>query len=485
MSETNPLVQRIHASDRYRWIALVTVLAGLFSSGITITILANSLSTIAKDIGTTPSLATWILTAQLLTLAVLMPMMGKLGDTHGHRRVYLIGFGVFAAMSIPTALAPNIGWLVVFRVLGAAGGAATNPTSMAIVMHSFSREDRVKALGWWQLVGAGAPVIGLAVGSAVVESFSWRWIFVGQGVISIIALGLAFVVLQETPKQAAGRFDVAGASTLALGIVSLLLGMQLLQRLGAGALPIGLLIAAPVVLWFFVWCEQRAVEPLLPLRFFRARNFTASLVALFGANFAYMGSFIVTPLLLQHQFGYSIKGTAAVLALRPLTFSIMAPMAGYLAARLGDRLLATWGTALIAAGMVAFVIAAQQHSIVFVFIGLCGAGIGMGTGSPSLISAVGNTVESNELGVANAAQGMIGQVGVVIGIGVLSTVQSAGTGDHSFVNAYGVATVLAVGAIVAARWVLDADHRSAEHDHVDVQVVVNDNGADIVRATAH
>ncbi len=444
------IARRAQQSDRYRWIALSTVLVGLFSSGITITILGNSLPVIAKDIGTTPSIATWILTGQLLTFAVLMPLMGKLGDTHGHRKVYLIGFAVFVAMSIPTALAPNIGWLMVFRVLGAAGGAATSPTSMAIVMHAFPEEDRVKALGWWQLVGAGAPVIGLAAGGPIVESIGWRWIFVGQGAISILALLGAAAILRETPARSSGRFDVAGSATLATGVVSLLLGMQLLQQFGITALSLALLVLAPIVLYGFVQIEARAVAPLLPLRFFRARNFTASLIAQFGANFAYMGSFIITPLLVQQRFGYSQSASAAAMALRPLTFSLVAPFAGYIAVKRGDRLMSTFGTTCIALGMLAFAVAAQQDLIAFVFVGLIGAGIGMGIASPSMISAVGNTVEANELGVANAAQSMMGQLGVVVGMGVLSTVQSTGTGGGPFAVAYCCGLALALVAIVAS-----------------------------------
>ena len=450
------IASRAQQSDRYRWIALGTVLVGLFSSGITITILGNSLPLIASDIGTTPSTATWILTSQLLTFAVLMPLMGKLGDSHGHRKVYLVGFAVFVAMSVPTALAPNIGWLIVFRVLGAAGGAATSPTSMAIVMHAFPEEDRVKALGWWQLVGAGAPVIGLAAGGPIVDSIGWRWIFVGQGAISILALLAAVAILRETPTRASGKFDVAGSAALAVGVVSLLLGMQLVRQFGVTVVSVTLVLVAPIVLYGFVKIEARAVEPLLPLKFFLARNFSASLIAQFGANFAYMGSFIITPLLVQQRFGYSTSASAAAMALRPLTFSIVAPFAGYIAVKRGDRLMSTAGTACIAVGMLSFVVAAQQHSIAFVFVGLVGAGIGMGTASPSMISAVGNTVATHELGVANAAQSMMGQLGVVVGMGVLSTVQASGDGDISFAWAYACGLVMAVVAIVAAAAIRDA-----------------------------
>ncbi len=454
------LAARVRNSDRYRWWALWAVLAGLFASGFTITILGVSLATIAADLHTAPSTATWILNGPLLTLAVVMPLMGKLGDTHGHRRVYLAGFAVFTLLAIPTALAPSMGALIALRVVGAAGGAATNPASMAIVMHSFPEEDRVKALGWWQLVGAGAPVIGLAAGGPIVDTIGWRWIFVGQAVISLGAFVVAFVVLHETPKQPAQRFDVAGSVTLASTIVCLLLGMQHLQRSGLDAAAVLLLAAAPIGLMLFVRAERHAVDPLLPLRFFRARNFAASLAAQFGSNFAYMGSFIITPLLVGQRFGFSDTQSAAAMALRPLTFSIVAPIAGYLAVRTGERLMASTGTLFVGAAMVAFVAAAQLHVLGLVFVGLALAGVGMGTASPSLLSVVGNTVERAELGVANAAQSMAAQVGVVVGIGVLSTVQATGSGDGPFVIAYLCGLAAALCGTLAASSVRD-DARAA------------------------
>jgi EmrB/QacA subfamily drug resistance transporter len=444
------------AGGRYPTLALLVVLVGLFSAGFTITILGNSLPRIAKDLGAEPSSATWVLTGQLLTMAVLVPLTGKLGDTLGHRRVYLGGFAVFALMAIPTALAPNVALLVVFRVLGAAGGAATSPTSMAILMHNFHEERRVRALGWWQLVGAGAPVIGLVVGGPVVDTFGWRWIFVGQAVLSAFAWCAAYFVLRETPTRPAGRFDVAGACTLAVGIVCLLLAMQLLRTDGVGPVTVVLLGAAIVLLVSFARVEARAGDPLLPPVFFRSRNFSASLVAQFGANFAYMGSFIVTPLLVQQRFGYTTAQSGLAMALRPLTFSIVAPIAGYLAARAGGRRLATLGTSIVALGMLAFVVAAARDDVTFVFVGLAGAGVGMGLASPSLLSAVGNAVAPDRLGTANAAQGMVAQLGVVVGMGLMSSVQASAPGSAGFAWAYVCALVMAVTGALGAAALRDA-----------------------------
>lgn len=444
----------------YRWVALTTVLAGLFSSGFVITILGISLKPIARDVHSTTSALTWVVTGPLLALAVAMPLAGKLGDAHGHRRVYLVGMTLFTIVAVPTALAWNAGTLVGFRVIGAVGGAAAGPASMAIIMHAFDERDRVKAMGWWSLVGAGAPVIGLAVGSPIVETIGWRWIFVGQAVVSAIAVAVAFVVLRDTPRQPAHGLDVRGAVTLAGATIALLLGMQRVRTAGIGdALALGLVAAAAAGYALFVRIERRAREPLLPLDIVVRRNVAASLVAQFGANFAYMGSFIITPLLVQDRFGFTVNGTAAAMALRPLSFSLMSPVAGYVATRTGERRTSVLGTALVVVAMMVFAFAAALHAVALVFGGLLLAGLGLGVSAPSLVAVVGNAVDDEQLGVANAAQSMVTQLGVVVGMGIMSTLQAAGDGAAPYVVAYGAGGVAALVGAGAATFVVSLSTR--------------------------
>ena len=124
------------------------------------------------------------------------------------------------------ALAWSAPALIVLRVLAAIGGAATGPTSMALIMQAYSVEDRVKAMGWWSLVGAGAPVFGVVAGTSIVSAFGWRWIFVAQVPISLTALLIAAIVLHETPRRAREALDVAGAALLAVATVSGLLALD-------------------------------------------------------------------------------------------------------------------------------------------------------------------------------------------------------------------------------------------------------------------
>jgi EmrB/QacA subfamily drug resistance transporter len=442
---------RLRRSDRYPWWVLVTVLAGLFATGFTITIVAVSLKDVAADLGTSATSLTWVVTGPLLALALTMPLFGKLGDVWGHRRVYLLGFAGFTVGAALTALAWSGPALIVVRILGSVPGAATGPTSMALIMRAFPAHERVKAMGWWSLVAAGAPVIGLIAGGPIVDAIGWRWIFVAQVPLSLAALLLAVVVLHETPRRAREPIDVAGAATLGVATVSGLLALTLGARLGwAHPAVIGLFALAPVALWAFVRCEQRATHPLLPLAFFRRRDFTASLIAQFGTNFAYMGGFIVTPLLMENRFGYSVAATSLAMTCRPLSNSIAAPLGGYVASRTGERKIAIAGTTLVAVSMLVFAFGASRDALVLVFAALVLSGIGLGGAAPSLITVVANTVAPGDLGVANAAQQMVAQIGTVAGIQVLSTMQGGSAASGPFVAAYLAGMLVAVLGIAGA-----------------------------------
>ncbi|MGI8793495.1 MAG: MFS transporter, partial [Acidimicrobiales bacterium] len=297
---------RARRGDRYRWWVLWTVLAGLFSVNVTFTIFAVALPRIAGELGTTENTLTWVITGPLLAFGVVAPVLGKAGDLWGHRRLYLFGMGgacVFAALS---AAAPTAGSLIAIRTLSAVQGAATGASSMALIFSVFQRDDRVKAMGWWSLVGAGGPVFGVAIGGPAIEAFGWRWIFVAQVPLTLIALGLAAAILHETtPKGAGIKLDWQGGIAISLGVTSVLFGFNRGPEWGwAAPAVLAAFVAGPVAAAAFVFIERRAQSPLLPLAYLRRRNFSLPIAAQLFSNFAYMGGFILAPSLLSQVYGY-------------------------------------------------------------------------------------------------------------------------------------------------------------------------------------
>ena len=453
------LRHRVRTSDHYRWWVLGTALTGNFAAGFTITILAVAITPIAEDLGTSKASLSWIITAPMLTLALATPLFGKLGDVYGHRRVYLIGFSAFAVVAGFTATAWSAASIIGFRALGALAGSATGPTSMALIMQAFPEEDRVKAMGWWSLVGAGAPVIGLVVGGPVVDAFGWRWIFIAQAPIAFVAVLVAAFVLHETPRKERQPIDIGGASLLGLATVAALVG---LQRGGGESWtdPIALALLAlfaPVLLTLFVRVERRVEHPLLPLDFFGRKNFTAALVAAGAVNFAYMGGFMLAPRLVQDVFAYTVATTAYAMLVRPLVFSVVAPAAGYLTVRVGERVTAVTGTACVVASMLLFSFGAREGVVGLVFAGLAVSGFGLGVASPSLSSSVANAVDAGSLGIASATYSMVSQIGVVAGIQVLTTIEASRSGASGFATAYMVGGVIGIIAVVGAAFVRSAD----------------------------
>jgi predicted MFS family arabinose efflux permease len=243
-----------------------------------------------------------------------------------------------------------------------------------------------------------------------------------------------------------GSFTLAGAVTAGL------LALNEAPSWGFTA-PATLAIAAVCITSFvvFVIHERRAPRPLIPLRYFRMRNFVFPLGSRTFTNFAYMGGFFLFPILMERIYGYSETRAGLVSTARPLMFSIVAPIAGYAAVKVGERLSAVAGAVSIVASMVVFTQLGAQPSLVVIVVALALSGVGNGLSTPSTASSASNEVAADELGVMSAAQQLITQIGIVAGIQVMVTVQAGSHGGvgslASFHRAYAVG---AVGAVLAA-----------------------------------
>jgi EmrB/QacA subfamily drug resistance transporter len=452
---------RVERSPRYETIVLVTALFGLFSVGFTITILANSVPRIAADLGSSESTISWVTTAPLLAFAVFGPAGGKLADLRGHRRVYLAsiaGVSLFAGL---TALAPTAGILIACRAIGAAIGAAEGPASLAMINKLFPSERRAQAMGWWAMVGAGGPVVGLVVGGPIVETFGWRWIFVAQVPLTLVTLLIASIVLPDTRSDGVKSFDLPGAVALGMAALALLMGINRGPVAGwTSPVVVGSFAIAATSAIGFILIERRTAEPLLRLDYLRRRNFSAPLTTQLFGNFAYMGGFILTPLFLQHEMNYSESHSSLLLVARPLTFAIAGPLAGYMALRIGERLSAVIGMASLVASMIALAHLVPGDSDMLVIGALALSGAGMGASSPAMAAAIANAVEDRDLGIAGATQQMTGQIGATLGMQVLQTVQVSRAavvgGVGSYHDAYLVGAMSALVAMVGALFVVSS-----------------------------
>ncbi len=372
-----------------------------------------------------------------------------------------------------TASAPTAGVLIAARLFDGVQGAATGAASMALVLQEFSHEDRVKAMGWWALVGAGGPVLGVTIGAPIIQFYGWRALFWGELPLMAAAAVLAVVVLpshdraggtaDSVPGSSAGRvaepspgagsgagsgdvpdvpgepvgpwrqLDWAGSATLSVSVTLGLLGLNVAPSWGFTSTETLALFALGLAVGvYFVLHERTAPRPLVPLRYFRKRNFVFPLGARAFVNFAYMGGFFLFPILMERIYGYSETAAGLLSTARPLMFSLSAPIAGYAAVKVGERWSVVAGSAALFVSMLVFTQVGADPSVVLIIVALALSGLANGVSTPSTASSASNEVAPDELGVMSAAQLLITQIGVVAGIQAMVTVQASshgGAGD--------------------------------------------------------
>jgi MFS family permease len=485
--------RKVAGSDRYQWWVLWTVLAGLLSVNITFTVFVVALPQVAKELHTSVTTLTWTSTGPLLAFGVAAPILGKLGDLRGYKRLYLWGLSGAALSVVLTASAPTAGVLIAARLFDGVQGAATGAASMALVLQAFSHEDRVKAMGWWALVGAGGPVLGVTIGAPIIQYYGWRALFWGELPLMAAAAILALIVLPshdraatnaaeaqertgrsvtpvlEAPEPSADgdpevrlspwrQLDWAGSISLSASVTLGLLGLNVAPSWGFGAPKTLALFGASVATGvYFVLHERRAPRPLIPLHYFGKRNFVFPLGARALVNFAYMGGFFLFPILMEQIYGYSETQAGLLSTARPLLFSLSAPVAGYAAVKVGERWSIVAGAGALFVSMLVFTQVGANPSVVLIILALALSGLGNGVSTPSTAASAANEVAADELGVMSAAQLLITQIGIVAGIQVMVTVQASSHGGagtlSSFHLAYLVGALVALAAVICGFFV--------------------------------
>ena len=432
-----------------KWATLIVVLAGLFTTSSTITVLVVSLETISRDLNSSVSVLNWSITGPMLAFGVVGPAYGKIGDLYGHKKVYVFGLffaGVFAGL---TVFAWNATSMVVFRLLSATAGSATGPAAMAYINRLFEPNERVRPLGLWSFVTAGAPVLGVVLGAPLVESIGWRMIFVIQTPLLIGASILAWNMLPQTSRMKNVKFDVKGSVTLGLGATLLLLTINRGHAWGWTSPAIAVFAVASVAsLYAFVRIERVAEAPLMPLRWLRTPNVILPIAIQALLNFAYMGGFIVVPQMLETGLGFTSSHIGWLVIARPLTFSITAPLASMVTMRIGERRSGVIGAIGIIVSMLLLSSVSAGSSDIVIALGLAMSGVGFGIAGPALTGLVANAVDDETVGVAGAMQQLLSQMGAVLGSTVMISIHEMTAGSTTVVRSYGLA--LLAGAVTAS-----------------------------------
>ena len=439
------------------WTFAITSVA-LFMTTLDNLVVTTALPVIRTDLHASLSGLEWTVNAYTLTFAVLLVTGAALGDRFGRRRLFVLGLAIFTLGSAAAALAPSIELLIAARAVQGLGGAIVTPLTLTILSAAVPPERRGLALGAWGGISGLAVAIGPLVGGAVVEGISWQWIFWLNVPIGLALIPLAYLRLRETrgPNDA---LDLPGVGLASAGLFGIVWGLVRGNEVGWGSTEIltALTLGFAVVGLFLLW-ELRAAEPMLPLRFFRNRTFSAANAASFLMFFGMFGS-----IFLLAQFFQTVQGYSPLQAgLRVLPWTAMpifvAPLAGALSDRIGGRPLMATGLALQALGLgwIALVstptVAYSELVTPFIL-----SGVGMALYFAPVANVVLSSVRPDEEGQASGANNAIRELGGVFGIAVLASVfahYGGYTTGQSFVDGltpaiYAGSAVVAAGALAA------------------------------------
>lgn len=381
----------------------------------------------------------WVLNAYTIVFAALLIPAGKLADRLGHRRVFLLGSTVFTVASMACGLAPTVETLILFRVFQAAGAAALIPTSLALVMHSFSHEQLPRAVALWGITGSVAGALGPTLGAAIVEGLGWRWAFfinLPVGVYTVLA-GRKHLHESSDPQtrvpSLAGVVLIAGAAgLLSYGVVNS-------EQAGWGSTStLSLLGVGLLALLVFVVHQRRTAAPTLDLELFRIRNYAWANLAMLVFGTVFTALFLGSILFLTQVWEWSILQAGFGVAIGPVTVGFVAPQAGKLAGRIGQRpILIVGGLLYASSGLHRLLVLGAEVDYVRDFLpSMVLSGIGVACTFPQLSSVVAQALPANRRGVGGAALQAIRQFGGTFGVALTIALVGAATALPMVLSSY-------------------------------------------------
>jgi EmrB/QacA subfamily drug resistance transporter len=421
------IVEPTKGEDRgaSRWLVLIVISLALFMSLLDVTIVNIAIPHIMSALNAGLSSIEWVINVYILIMAISLLTLGKLGDLFGRKRLFLIGLAVFTLASLGCSLSPNLAILLVSRGIQAIGGAAMMPATLSIINVEFGKYEIGLAIGIWGAISGAANAAGPIIGGALVDAFSWRYIFLINVPIGIVAIVAGILIVRESKDTATDRhIDVPGIISVSIALFCLTFALVEGQKYGwTSMLILSLFVISLVTFIVFIFIEPRTKNPLMQLRLFRSRNFSGGNAVSMVVMLGLVAVIFMLTLFLQIVLGFSAFKAGLTLLPLPLALMLVAPIAGRLTDKIGGRWILFGGTLLAAVGVY---YVSQMTGINTTWVdmvlplAICGVGMGM-VMAPSTTVVMGDTpVEQSGMGSGILAT--IRQTGSVLGISVLGAV---------------------------------------------------------------
>jgi EmrB/QacA subfamily drug resistance transporter len=431
---------------------------GAFISALDVVVVATALPVMQARLGASLADLEWTINAYNLVFGCLMLTGAALGDRFGRRRMYVTGLLTFVAGSAVAALAPDTGVLIGGRVIQGAGAAMLLPLTLALISGAFPPDKRGAAIGIWGGITGLGVAAGPVVGGAVVQGLSWQWIFWINVPVGLTVAALSAARLRES-RGSRPQLDITGMILAGAGLFALTWGPVRAPAAGWGSAEvIGALAAGVVLMAGFVGWERRSRYPMLPLAYFRRRGFATANAVIFFQFTSLIGSLFFITQLFQIGLGYSPLAAGLRILVWMAMPMLVAPVAGALADRIGNRPFMVGGLILQAAGLgwlAAVVTPGVRYGALVAPLVIAGVGIAMCF--PTVANLVTGSVPPEDAGVAAGTNNALNALGGVFGVAVLAAVFAAhgsyatpGSFIAGFRPAEWTAAGLAAAGVVAA-----------------------------------
>jgi len=454
------MVNRVHSTSppieepvRGAWSALIVTTLLFFLVVVDVSVVNVAFPSIGADLGVSETSLSWIMSGYNVTIGALLLASGRLADSHGRKRMFIPGVGIFLIGSMLSAIAPTLGLLIVARVIQAVGGSIVAPTALAVVLPDWPAHRRSMVIGLTGATGALGAVAGPALGSILIDLYSWRAIFWINVPICLLVLVLSPKLLRESKNpQATGRIDYVGVIIGTAAIAFIMLSIVESEQWGlTDVRVVALFIAGMGLVPVLLRRSATHPEPLLELKLFSFRSFASTSMGVAFYSLAFTSGFLTNSLLLQQLWDIPIAEVGRALAVAPVLSAVVSPLSGRLADRIGHRWILAGGSLALALSYVLYALALGEEPQVwtrFVPISVLG-GLGVGATIATWASAGLSDIPPSRFGTANATVRTVQQVCYALGISILITILGS-TGGSTNLGGYRWAWVYIAAMYTAA-----------------------------------
>ena len=409
----------------YKWKAMFTVWIGVFMATLDGSIVNVALPTLTEYFKTDITTIEWVVMAYLLTITSLLLSLGRLSDMFGRKTIFAGGLAIFTIGSGLCAVSTTEGQLILYRVIQGVGAAMLMATGVAIITHAFPPRERGKAMGLIGTVVAIGSMAGPVAGGFLIENVGWQYIFYINIPVGIFGTAMALAVLRKDETIRGQTFDVAGALTLFISLVSLLLALSRGQELGWGSKYITFLFGSSILFFIiFIIAENKARQPMMELRHFRNRPFAAANISALISFIAMFSVILLMPFFLEKELGYSPQEVGIVFLAVPLVMSVVSPVSGWLSDRTSSYILSSTGVGIASISILWLGFLDASSGFLDVVLRLSLLGLGMGLFQAPNNSIIMGSLPKEQLGIAAGTLGTMRNMGMVIGVAVSGAVFS-------------------------------------------------------------